>query len=174
MISKGFMSFGKSLEKLLWPAKKGNILPKGSVDAGSAIVDMSWVEDQIMKMQMLCKQVRVKQELPLKTLEGRALLNYLYPGRMANECPVCHHKFNKQLQRATYCPECNGYLRVKYGHLLSDKECERIGEIQQLDSMLWRYEQVEPDQIRMLARCGMDDTIREIIVEFSNKIEPYL
>lgn len=136
-----------------------------------AEVDMSWVEDQIAKMKMICNQIEKKYGVPPRAAEsdGREFYSYLFPEQKTNKCPVCGHDFEKFLQRATNCPDCGEYLRVRYGFLLSDADIKRAHETMVVGSFLWRYRCIEPDQLRMFAKYGMEDSARNAINEFSEK-----
>lgn len=152
----------------------GEVVPHDAELAGEAIVDTSWVEDQIAKMIKLCDAVEKKHNLPPQNLDGRELYNYVFPNQLSDKCPVCAHAFGKFLQKATYCPKCKAYLRVRYGHLVSDEDEEKIQKIRFLNNMLWRYREIEPDQLRMYIAHGCDEIARQVLEEFSHNISEYL
>lgn len=154
----------------------GEVLPANNATAQQAVVDMSWVEDCISKMRTICDQIAKKHQLPPQSigLDGREFYGYLFNSQTTDKCPICGHEFGKYLQRATTCPKCHKYLRVRYGYLLSDEDEKRARDVQFLGNSIWRYKEIEPEQLRMLARHGMDDTIRQVINEFSEKMSPYL
>lgn len=166
----------KTLSDLMKRPESGEIILKIDSDAEEATVDMSWVEDQILKMKTLCDQVAKKHDLPPSNigLDGREFYGYIFPGQTTDKCPVCKHEFGRYLQRATTCPECGNYLRVRYGYLLSDADEKRALDIRRLVNTLWRYREIEPDQMRRCAEIGLDDLVRQSIEEFSEKISPYL
>lgn len=145
---------------------QGEVIEAENECTTGAVVEGSWVAEEISKMQAAIDQIERKYNMPKNLPEERMQYNWFFANQDARHCPKCGHAFDKVVQRARYCPQCESYLHVRYGHLLSDEDSERFRKVNQAIIFSRLFGPNRINEVRIFASNGADDVAKQVIHDF--------